>query len=129
MQTNNLPKDKAQVVAKTMIDLNYSATKIANTLGIGRASVYRYAEQPTPEELRQFETEIKTLVTVKQYELIASILNKLQGTINEAYFKDLVVAYTAFSKNNQDTTQTSDRPDDIERYRIQVARDREKYGI
>lgn len=94
-----VPKEQKQVLAKSLLDLNYSATKIAEILRIGRATVYRYAETPTPDDLRQFETELRTMIYAKQAEILAKVLMSIEDSLDISKLSELVAAYTAVSKN------------------------------
>ena len=78
-----LPKDQKQIVAKTMLDLNVSAKNIADILGVHRATVYRYSDKPTKPELRQFATELKTLMSVKQQTLLAKVIKRIEEVIDD----------------------------------------------
>jgi len=56
-----LSQPEKQVMAKTLLDLNYSASEIASILGLYRATVYRYREKPVPSGLLKFPPRIKNL--------------------------------------------------------------------
>ncbi len=95
-----LPKDKKQVFAKTLLDLNYSASKIAETLGIHRATVYRYKNKPLPEDLRQFATEIKTMFTIKQQIILAKILKNIEELADQTTdIRGLVSAFETIKRH------------------------------
>lgn len=98
--TDILPKDQKQAVAKALLDLNYSALEIAETLGIHRATVYRYRDKPLPEDLRQFATEIKALFAAKQQQVLAKILKKIEDLVEWADdIKTLIVAFEAIKRH------------------------------
>ncbi len=97
-----LPKDRKQVIAKTLLDLNYSASEIAGTLGIHRATVYRYRDKPLPKDLRQFATEIKTLFTIKQHQVLAKILKNIEELADQTDdIRALVVAFEVIKKHTK----------------------------
>jgi hypothetical protein len=105
----NMINDKQKrVMAKTLLDLNVSATKVSDALGISRASTYRYAQKPTPDELRHFETEMRMMVFVKQTEILANILKSIGDGLCSSSMKDLVAAYAAIAKGT--FTQINDIP-------------------
>jgi len=100
MNTDILSKDKKQVVAKVMFDLNYSASEIAKELKIDRSTVYRYSEKPLPEELRQFATEIKTLFAIKQQQILAKILKNIEELADQTDdMRALIVAFEVLKKH------------------------------
>jgi hypothetical protein len=50
-----LPPPEKKVVAKQLILNGYSSRKVQLILGIDDVTALRYAEQPTPDDLKQFE--------------------------------------------------------------------------
>lgn len=82
---DTLTKEQKKVIAQVGVDCNISATKIADILEIDRTTVYRYAEEATPEDLQQFATEIKTMFYIKQQEIIAKILIRLEENLHEEW--------------------------------------------
>jgi len=95
-----MPKDKKQAVAKTLLDLNYSATEIAEILGIHRTTVYRYAEKPLNDDLLQFSTEIQTLFTMKQYQLMAKILKNIEEIVDKTDdLRAMIVTYQVLKQH------------------------------
>ena len=100
MDKDLIPKNQKQVVAKTLLDLNCSATEIAKILGIHRATVYRYKNKPIPEELRQFATEIKTMFAIKQQAILAKILKNIEELVNQTDdIKDLIAAFEVIKRH------------------------------
>ncbi len=100
MEVEVLPKDKKLVVAKVMLDLNYSATEIARVLKVNRATVYRYGEKFLPEDLRQFATEIETLFSVKQLQLLAKIIKNIEDLVDQTDdLKALISAYELLKRH------------------------------
>lgn len=89
----DLSKDQKVVIAQVMLDLNYSASKIAEELKVDRSTVYRYGEKTLPEDLRQYATEIKTLFALKQQQLLAEILKSIEVKIRFSDLKSLIHAY------------------------------------
>jgi predicted transcriptional regulator len=95
MENEIIPKDQKKMLAKTLLDLNCSATEISELLNIDRSTVYRYSQQPTSEELQQFATEIKTIFAVKQFKLIAKILKRMDALVERSF--DLKALTNAFN--------------------------------
>jgi len=100
LDIDSLPRDKKQAVVKALLDLNYSASEIAETLGIHRATVYRYKDKPPPEDLRQFATEIKTMFAIKQQVILAKILKNIEELADQTDdIRGLVVAFEAIKRH------------------------------
>ena len=100
MEISQLPKDQKKAVARAMLDLNYSTSEIANTLGVHRATVYRYGEQLLPEDLRQFATDIKILFSIKQHQIIAKILKRIEFAVDRTTdIRGLVTAFEAIKRH------------------------------
>jgi predicted transcriptional regulator len=95
-----LSQPEKQVMAKTLLDLNFSATEIAETLGIHRATVYRYSDKPIPADLLQFATEIKVLLTLKQQGIVAKILKRIDILVERSLdLRTLIVAFEVIKKH------------------------------
>lgn len=58
----NLPPAEKKVLAKVLSEAGYSTRTIEDWLGVDNVSVFRYAKQETPEDLKRFETEAKDLI-------------------------------------------------------------------
>lgn len=102
MENEIIPKDQKKIIAKTLLDLNCSATEISELLNIDRSTVYRYSQQPTSEELQQFATEIKTIFAVKQFKLIAKILKRMDALVERSFdLKALINAFNTVKNNTQ----------------------------
>jgi predicted transcriptional regulator len=96
---SELTKEQVKTFAKTALDLNLPAKEIAKLLGIHRSTVYRYSDQPTPEELQQFATEIKQLVNVKRYVTLAKLLRKIESLSDSPEnIRDISYAFDTLNK-------------------------------
>lgn len=94
IMVENLTKDKKEIVAKTLLDLNYSATQIAELLDIDRSTVYRYSKKPAKADLQQYATEIKIIFTAKQQQILAKILKRMDQLVGRTF--DLKTLISAF---------------------------------
>lgn len=95
-------KDKKRVVAKALMDLNYSATEIAKLLEVDRSTVYRYNKQPTGKEMQQYATEIKTIFVAKQHQILAKILRKMEKLITKTDdLRALIVAFKTIKEHTE----------------------------
>jgi predicted DNA-binding protein YlxM (UPF0122 family) len=104
--TDLIPKDKKQAITQAMLDLNYSATEIAEELNIHRSTVYRYKDKPLSEDLRHFATEIKTLFSIKQSQILSKLLKKIDEEVDDTYdMRALVSAFNIISKHTKSLHQ------------------------
>lgn len=100
METSILPKYQKRAAIIALLDLNYSASEIAETLGIHRATVYRYKNKPLPEDLRQFATEIKTMFAIKQQIILAKILKNIEELADQTTdIRGLVNAFEVIKRH------------------------------
>jgi len=77
----SLPKPEKKIIAKALIKMGWASRKIEEWLGVDHVSVTRYAKQPTPEELKQFETEFETTIKEVKQEGLALVLARLLKVI------------------------------------------------
>ena len=107
-----LDKQNLKTFAKTAFDLNMPAKDVADLLGIHRSTVYRYSEQPTPEEMQQFATEIKQLINVKRYVTLAKLLKKIESlSDNPESIRDISYAFDTLNKRALYTESDSELED------------------
>jgi len=78
-------------MARILLSLGYSATEIAKWLNINRSTVYRSNKISTNEELQQFATEVKAAFTVKQYEIVARVLSRVDVLVKKSFNLDSLV--------------------------------------
>ena len=115
--TDLVPKDKKQAISQAMLDLNYSATEIAKELDIHRSTVYRYKDRPLSEDLRHFATEIKTLFTIKQNQILSKLLKKIDKEVEDTYdIRALVSAFNIISKHTKSLHQIHNEDISDKRY-------------
>jgi len=82
---DELTKPQKQAAAKALLDLNYSAAKIGELLGVDRTTVYRYSQEPDIMEMQHFATEIKTMFMIRQQELLAKVLNQIDENLKDEW--------------------------------------------
>lgn len=106
-----LPPPEKKVAAKVLIENGYSLRKAEEILGMDKDTVNRYAKQPTPDEMRQFEALFSNYIKENKqkglrlvYQRILELIPKerkidqivkagefLEGKVNEAvgmFFKE-----------------------------------------
>lgn len=99
--TWRMTKKEKLVIAKVALGLNVPAAEIAKILGIHRATVYRYSDKNTPEDLQQFATEIATFLKIKQAKVVAVILRQLEKVACKSdNLKDLTNSFEVLNKGN-----------------------------
>jgi predicted transcriptional regulator len=97
---NELSQPQKYVLAKVMLDLNFSASVIAEELGINRSTVYRYNDKPIAEDLQQYATEIKALFSIKQSQILSKILKKIETVTEKTEdLRALVSAFESIKKH------------------------------
>jgi predicted transcriptional regulator len=84
-----LPKPEKKVVAKVLTGKGFSLRMIGEMLGVSKDTVSRYSDNPTPDELIQFETEIESHFKIKENIVAAKALARMDekmttSRINEA---------------------------------------------
>ena len=99
MQINKLDTKKKQAIAKVMLDLNYSSSKIAEELGVDRSTVYRYGQKEIGDDLQQFATEIKTMFALNNLRLLAKIVKCIEGKMRLSSLRDLIKAYSVIKSH------------------------------
>jgi len=100
------PKEQRKIIAKTLLDLNYSATEIAQLLSIDRSTVYRYSKQPVKAELQQYATEIRMIFSAKQHQMLAKILKRMEVLIKKTYdLRALIAAFNMLKRSHRLTLQ------------------------
>lgn len=66
-----------KVASKVLNELGWGSRKIEEWLGVDHVSVWRYAKEPTPDELKQFETEFKAVIDSARIHGLAVVYNRL----------------------------------------------------
>lgn len=82
------PPEK-KVISKVLKNKGFSLRMIASLLDVSPATAMRYSDNPTPEELKQFETEIQEHFSIKEEVVAAKALARMDekmatSRINEA---------------------------------------------
>lgn len=78
---------------KAMREMGYDYKTIADKLGIGERTAFRYAKEVTSSEWQEFGVVVKRLITLKEHELLADVLSELQEKMSRAQYRDLVSLY------------------------------------
>lgn len=88
-----LPPPEKKVVAKVLVNEGFSTRDVEEILGVDHTSVSRYAKKDTPEELRRFETELIAVFTIKEHQIAAKALRRLDTKIDSAMIMDALEIY------------------------------------
>lgn len=70
------PPEK-KIAAKVLYDMGWSSRKIESWIGMDNVSVIRASEQPTPESLKQFETDFRLAITAEKQRGMALGIKRL----------------------------------------------------
>lgn len=100
------PKE-LQVAAKTLILSGYTTRKVEEILGVDHATAARYADAPTPEDMRQFETIFKEYIDEKKKKGITMVHDRLLELVPKERRIDQVVKAGEFLEGiNKQTNLT-----------------------
>jgi len=88
-----LPPPQKKVAAKVLVNEGYSTRTVEDILGIDHATVARYAKKDTPEALRQFETELIAAFALKEHQIAAKALRRIDTKIESAFIMDALEIY------------------------------------
>jgi predicted transcriptional regulator len=72
-----LPPPEQKVAAKVLQQSGYSTKRMGELLGIDRTTAWRYAQEQTPEELQQFETDFKAIIAEAKREGIGLVHKRM----------------------------------------------------
>lgn len=86
-----LPPPEKKVAAKVLYDMGWSSRQIESWIGIDNVTVIRASEQPTPEALKQFETEFTIAIQSEKMKGIAIGVKRLLELIPKERRVDQVV--------------------------------------
>lgn len=107
MTDKNYTPLEVKVIAKSLIENGYSSRKVESILGIDHNTALRYAEQPTPEEMRQYETIFNAYIAENKQRGIKIVHERLLELIPKERRIDQVVKAGEFleGKSNANLTQ------------------------
>ena len=102
-----LPPPEKKVAAKELILNGYSLRQVEGILGIDKDTASRYANQETPEDLRQFETIFKNYIQEQKQKGIDIVYKRLLELLPRERRIDQVVKAGEYleGKNNPQTLQ------------------------
>jgi predicted transcriptional regulator len=92
-ELKNLPKPAKVEATKALKELDFTFEQIADTLGIGERTAYRYIQEQTDEEWQEFGSQIKKLIKVKEEQVASKALSMIEEKMPRAQFRELVGLY------------------------------------
>lgn len=100
-----LPPPEQKVVAKVMTEQGFSSRKIEELTGIDHVTVTRYAQEPTPDELKQFETQFTCIITDKKNKILYKGLDRIEALIpQETKISEVVKAIEMVEGKNNNSS-------------------------
>lgn len=81
MKSSNLPPEETKVLAKVLTEAGFSSRTVEKMLGVSDTAVLTYAKAETPEELKQFQAEMKELVDQSKKKGIVLVLKRMMEII------------------------------------------------
>ena len=91
----NLPPPEKKVAAKVLVNEGYSTREVEDILGLDHSVVARYAKLETPENMQQFETKLTDVFRIKEHQIAAKALRRIDTKIDNAFIKDALEVYKA----------------------------------
>lgn len=100
-----LNNKELQVAAKTLILSGYTTRKVEEILGVDHVTASRYADAPTPEDMKQFETIFTEYILEKKKKGINMVHDRLLELVPKERRIDQVVKAGEYleGKNIQQT--------------------------
>ena len=90
---SRLPKSKKKVVAKVLSENEMSLRNIGTLLGVSKDSVNRYIDDPTPDSLRQYETDVRAAFTMREQVVAAKALARIDESMGRARITEALEVY------------------------------------
>ena len=110
-----LPKPELHEAAKVMVNRGYSLRKIESVLGIDHSAAAIYAQQQTPEELKEFSTIFDNYLTECEQKGIRMVADRIIELIpKERRIDQLVRAGEYFKGKSQNIIQQNMKIDFID---------------
>lgn len=76
-EISNLPPPKKRIAAKVLYRNGWGSRIVGEWLGVSKDTVIRSSKEPTPEVLRQFETEFDNMIKDMKLEARALIFKRI----------------------------------------------------
>ena len=103
-----LPPPEKKVAAKVLSKQGYSTRQIESITGIDNVSVMRYAQEPTPDELKHFETTFAGIVKEKKNKILFKGLDRIEALIpKEVKITEVVKALEFVEGKSQEAVGVS----------------------
>lgn len=118
-----LDKPHKKVVSKIGVELGHPYREIGSILGVGAATIGRYAREKVPLNLKQFEMEVRELFTEQKLVLSAQCIARLQKLVPTERRISEVVKAAEYAEGKGETPQASVNILNI------IAEQKRKYGI
>src|SRR3990167_9075350 len=91
--SKSLPRPAKVAATKELKALDFTFKQIAEILGIGARSAFRYVQEQTDAEWQIFGENIKKLISIKEEEVAAEALKRIREKMPQAKFYELVGLY------------------------------------
>lgn len=97
----DLPKHQKKVTAKVLVQEGYSLREVEDILGISDSSASRYAQEETPENLKEFEAKIAKVFRVHEHRIAAKALRRLDDIVPRARVNEALDVYKVMTGKDQ----------------------------
>ncbi len=95
-----LPPPEKKVAAKVLVNEGYSTRDVEELLGVDHVTVSRYAKQETPDEMKRFETQLTNIFAIKEHQIAAKALRRIDSKIDTAIIMDALEIYKSLRGKN-----------------------------
>lgn len=102
-----LPKSQKKVVAKILYKNGWGSRVVGKWLGVSKDTVIRSSNEPTPQVLRQFETEFEIVIKDMKLEARALIFKRIIDLIPTEKRLDYLVKAIEFLEGNPNLQQNN----------------------
>lgn len=99
-----LSPPEIKVVAKTLILNGYSSRKVESILGIDHSSALLYAQQPTPDELKEFSTIFDNYIKEQKDKGVSLVYKRILELLPKERRMDQVIRAGEFLEGKKDST-------------------------
>ena len=127
VEIKKLPKPAKVAATKALSELDFTQQQIAEILGIGERSVFRYLREETDERWRAFGENIKKLIRIKEEEIAAKCLAQIEEKMPKAKFYELVGLYKTIRELQKPTTPLVAQQFGNITYVIQTTKDEKEF--
>lgn len=100
-------KAMVKQASRTLKDAGYTWEKVADILGISRATAIRYASDINNEQMAEFDTFLRRFITLREGSIADKTLELIEQKLDRAKFGELVNLYRTIKSDDKPQTQVN----------------------